>query len=188
MGMTRQAKEDAVGALVDKLDRSKGAIVAAYQGLDVAQVNEVRAKFREIGAEYRVVKNTLMKRALEGRRIEKLGEVFTGPTAVAFKYDDELATLGKTATALAKDFEKFQVKGAYIDQDVIIDEEAAETMSKLPTLGEVQAKLLNLLNQPGSRLLSLFNQPGQKLLRQINAPGQHMIGLVRAWEEKQKEG
>ena len=97
MGMTRQAKEDAVGALVEKLERSKGAIVANYKGLDVASVNAIRAKFREVGAEYRVVKNTLMKRALAGSRIEKLGEVFTGPTAVAFKYDDELSTLGKTA-------------------------------------------------------------------------------------------
>ena len=185
MGMTRQAKEEAINDLVEKLGRSKGAIVANYKGLDVASVNEIRGKFREIGAEYRVVKNTLMKRALEGTGIEKLGEVFTGPTAVAFKYDDELATLGKTAKGLAKDFEKFEVKGAYIDQDVIIDDDAAETMSKLPTLPEVQAKLLNLLNQPGQRLLSLFNQPGEKLLRQINAPGEHMVGVVRAWEQKQ---
>ena len=188
MGMTRQAKEEAVGSLVDKIDRSKGAIVAAYQGLTVAQVNEVRAKFREIGAEYRVVKNTLMKRALQGRRIEKLGEAFSGPTAVAFKYDDELSSLGKVAKGLAKDLEKFEVKGAFIDQDVLIDDDAAETLSKLPTLPEVQAKLLGLLNAPGSQLLSLFNQPGQKLLAQINAPGQHMIGVVKAWEQKQKEG
>ncbi len=188
MSMTRQAKEEAVSALVDKLERSKGAIVAAYQGLDVASVNTIRAKFREIGAEYRVVKNTLMKRALQGTRIEKLGEAFVGPTAVAFKYDDELAVLGKAAEGLAKDFEKFQVKGAYIDQDVLLDEDAATTLSKLPTLPEVQAKLLGLLNQPGSRLLSLFNQPGEKLLAQINAPGQHAIGIVKAWEQKQQEG
>ena len=187
MGMTREAKEEAVSALVEKLERSKGAIVANYQGLDVAQVNTIRAKFREVGAEYRVVKNTLMKRALQGTRIEKLGEVFSGPTAVAFKFDDELSVLGKIAQGLTKDFEKFQVKGAYIDQDVIIDDEAAETMSKLPTLPEVQAKLLNLLNQPGSRLLSLFNQPGEKLLAQINAPGEHAIGIVKAWEEEQKK-
>ncbi len=188
MGMTRQDKEDAVTALVDKLGRSKGAIVANYQGLDVEAVNTIRAKFREVGAEYRVVKNTLMKRALEGSGIEKLGEVFVGPTAVAFKYDDELSTLGKTAKGLAKDYEKFQVKGAYIDQDVIIDDEAAETMATLPTLPEMQAKLLSLLNLPGQQLLSLFNQPGEKLLAQINAPGEHAIGIVKAWEQKQKEG
>ena len=134
-----------------------------------------------------MVKNTLMKRALEGTHIEKLGEVFTGPTAVAFKYDDELAALGKTAKGLAKDFEQFEVKGAYIDQDVIIDDDAAETLSKLPTLPEVQAKLLSLLNQPGQRLLSMFNQPGQKLLAQINAPGQHAIGIVKALENKLKD-
>ena len=188
MGMTRQAKEEAVNDLVDKLERSKGAVVANYKGLDVASVNEIRAKFREVGAEYRVVKNTLMKRALEGRDIEKLGDVFSGPTAVAFKYDDELATLGKTAKALAKNFEKFEVKGAYIDQDVIIDDDAAETLSKLPTLPEVQAKLLGLLNQPGRQLLSLFNQPGEKLLAQINAPGQHAVGIVKALENKLKDG
>ncbi len=188
MGMTRQAKEDAVSALTEKLERAKGAVVANYKGLDVAQVNEIRAKFREIGAEYRVVKNTLMKRALQGTKIESLGEVFTGPTAVAFKYDDELSNLGKTAKGLAKNFEKFEVKGAYIDQDVIIDAEAAETLSKLPTLPEVQAKLLGLLNAPGQQLLSLFNQPGEKLLAQINAPGQHSIGIVKALENKLKDG
>ncbi|MEO1338690.1 MAG: 50S ribosomal protein L10, partial [Myxococcota bacterium] len=168
MGMTRQAKEEAVSALVDKIGRAKGAIVANYQGLDVASVNAIRAKFREVGAEYRVVKNTLMKRALEGTGKEKLGEVFTGPTAVAFKYDDELSVLGKAAKGLAKDFEKFEVKGAYIDQDVILDDDPADTLSKLPTLPEIQAKLLGLINAPAQQLLSLFNQPGEKLLAQIN--------------------
>ncbi|NJK90134.1 MAG: 50S ribosomal protein L10 [Myxococcales bacterium] len=78
MSLTRQAKEDAVAALVERLGRAKGGIVAGFSGLNVAAVSQIRRKFREVNAEYKVVKNTLMKRAIAGTSIEPLGKWFQG--------------------------------------------------------------------------------------------------------------
>lgn len=175
MPMTRQAKEDAVSSLVEKLQRAKGGIVASYVGLDVASVNTIRDKFREIGVEYRVVKNTLMKRALAGTDIEGLGKLFVGPTAVALKYDDELGALGKAAKGLSNDFEKFEVRGAYVNEQ-ILEGDVLETLSKLPTLDEARSQLLGVINAPAAQLLA-----------QINAPASHLIGVIQAKQKKDEE-
>lgn len=174
MPMTRQAKEEMVSQLAEKIQRAKGGIIASYVGLDVASVNVIRGKFRDVGAEYKVVKNTLMKRALAGTPIEGLSELFVGPTAVALKFDDELGALGKAARDLAKDFDKFQVRGAYIEQD-ILKGDVLEVMANLPTLDEARAQLLGVLNAPASNLLA-----------QINAPASNLIGVIKAKSEKEE--
>ncbi len=173
--MTRQAKEDMVSALADKVSKTKGGLVASFVGLDVASVNEIRRKFREVGVEYKVVKNTLMKRALTGTPLEGLSKYFEGPTAVAFKYDEEVGQLGKTAKDLDKEFEKFEVKAAYIEADVF-GPEGLETLATLPTLDEARAQLLGIINAPAA-----------KLLAQINAPASHLIGVIQAKKEKDEE-
>jgi large subunit ribosomal protein L10 len=175
MAMTRQAKEEMVSTLAEKLERAKGGIVASFVGLDVATVNTIRTKFREVGVEYKVVKNTLMKRALTGTAIEGLGKFFQGPTAVAFKYDDEIGKLGKTAKELNKEFEKFEVKAAYIDAD-ILGPEGLDTLANLPTLDEARAQLLGVINAPAA-----------KLLAQINAPASNLIGVIQAKKDKDEQ-
>lgn len=175
MPMTRQAKEAAVSDLADKLQRAKGGIIASFIGLDVATVNQIRNKYREIGVEYKVVKNTLMKRALSGTPIESLSQYFVGPTAIALKFDEEVGTMGKATKDLAKEFEKFEVKGAYIEADVF-GPEGVETLASLPTLDEARAQLLSVINTPAS-----------KLLAQMNAPASHLIGVIQAKKEKDEE-
>jgi large subunit ribosomal protein L10 len=176
MGMNRQAKEEAVGALSGKLSRAKAAIVANFTGLDVASVTEIRSKFREAGVDYKVVKNTLMKRALAGTAIAHLGDAFAGPTAIAFKYDHEVGKLGKIAEELTKRFDKFQVKAGFIENDVLTGDVVA-TMASLPTLDEARAQLLGVINAPAA-----------KLLAQINAPGTQVAGVIQAWTDKQEKG
>jgi large subunit ribosomal protein L10 len=177
MSLTRQAKEQAVADLVEKLGRAKGGIVADFTGLNVAKVNAIRQKFRDINAEYKVVKNTLMKRALTGTPIEALGDHFRGPTAVAFKYDDELSVLGKTAKEINKEFEAFKVKAVYIDVDVR-GEDGLEMMANLPTLIDVQAEIISLLQRPAQDLKAILDEPGEKLWATINAPGEELVGLL----------
>lgn len=176
MGMTRQAKEEMVAQLSERLSRAKAALVANFTGLDVASINEIRVKFREANVEYKVVKNTLMQRALSTTTIAKLGDVFTGPTAIAIKYDYEFGKLGKVAQELQKKFEKFQVKAGFIESD-ILKGDVVETMAAIPTLDEARAQLLGVINAPAA-----------KLLAQINAPAQNVIGVVQAWKEEREKG
>lgn len=176
MPMNREAKEAMVADLTDKLSRAKGAVVAGFSGLDVASVNEIRNKFREAQAEYKVVKNTLIKRALAGTAIEKLADAFQGPTAVAFKFDDEVGKLGKAAEELAKKFEKLKFKAGFIETDVLTDN-VVGTMASLPTMDEARAQLLGVINAPAS-----------KLLAQLNAPGSHVVGVIKAKHDKDSAG
>lgn len=175
MPMTRQAKEEMVAELTDKFARSKAALVAGFSGLNVAAVTEIRRAFREVDVEYKVVKNTLVKRALAGTAIEKLGESFTGPTAVAFKFDEEAGKLGKAAKELQKKHPKLEVKAGFIEEE-ILEGDVVETMAALPTLDEARAKLLGLVNTPAA-----------KLLAQINAPAQNLVGVVEAKKKKDEE-
>jgi large subunit ribosomal protein L10 len=177
MGMNREAKQVVVDDLSDRLGKAKAALVANFQGLNVAAVTDIRRMFRAAGVDYRVVKNTLMKRALAGTAREKIGTHFTGTTAVAFKYDDEIGRLGKAAQEIKKKYEKFQVKAGFVEDDVIDGEKAADALASLPTREEVRATLLGLINAPAA-----------KLLAQINAPASNLIGVVQAKKEKDEKG
>ncbi|MBX2814070.1 MAG: 50S ribosomal protein L10 [Myxococcales bacterium] len=175
MGMSRQAKEEAVTILADRLDRAKGGFVASFVGLNVASVDEIRSELRKADVEYKVVKNTLMKRALTGRAIEGLGPAFVGPTAIAFTYSDEVGKLGKAFKELVKKYEKLEVKAAFIEDEILAGD-VVETMASLPTLDEARAQLLGVINAPAA-----------KLLAQINAPASNLVGVIKAKEEKDKE-
>jgi large subunit ribosomal protein L10 len=176
MPMTRQAKEEAIETLGNLLSRAKGGLVFSYQGLNVAAVTEIRRAFREAGVEYKVVKNTLMKRALVGTPIEGLSTHFTGTTAVAFKFDEEFGKLGKAAKELTKKFDKLEPKAGYVQEDVIAGARSLDVMASLPTMDEARAQLLGVINAPAA-----------KLLAQINAPAAQLLSVFEAKIEKDKE-
>jgi large subunit ribosomal protein L10 len=169
MGMTRQAKEEAVSSLSEKLSRARAGLIADFQGLDVESVTKIRAKFKAVGVEYRVVKNTLMKRALENTALKKLGEVFVGPKAVLFKYDDEYGILGRTAKDLQKTYQKFVVQAGFVEQDIVKGQAGVETIAALPTLNEARAQLLGVINAPAAKLLATINAPASQLLSVVEA-------------------
>jgi large subunit ribosomal protein L10 len=173
MTTIREGKEAAVNEINDRLKRAKAALVADFSGLTVANVMEIRRAFRTVGVDYKVVKNTLFKRAISGSAREKIGEVFTGTTAVAWQYEGEVSKLGKAAKDIAKKFDKFKVKAGFVENDVLIGEKSMETMAALPTLDEARAQLLGM-----------FNTPAAKLLAQLNAPAQQICGVIKAKEEK----
>ena len=173
MPMTREAKEAAVANLTDTLGRARAALIFDYSGLDVASVMDIRRAFRDAGVDYRVVKNTLMKRALAGTPIEALSKSFSGTTAVAFKFDDEFGKLGKTAKDLAKKHKSFEAKAGYVEEDVINEARALDVMAALPTHDEARAQLLGVINAPAANLLA-----------QINAPASNLIGVIQAKVDK----
>lgn len=177
MSIHRQEKADAVNDLSERLSRAKAALVADFTGLNVAAVTEIRRALRAVAVDYRVVKNTLMKRALSGTKRAAISDAFTGPTAVAFKYDDEVGKLGKVARELTKKFEKFKIKAGFVEDDVLPGPNSVETLASLPTLDEARAQLLGVVNAPAA-----------KLLAQINAPASNVIGVVKAKQEKDEKG
>jgi large subunit ribosomal protein L10 len=177
MGMTREAKAEALEGIRQKMTKARAGLVTGYTGLDVAALNEIRTAFRQANVEYKVIKNTLFRRVLDEGALSALKGAFVGPTAVAFKYDDEIGALGKVAKELAKKFEKLEFRAGFIDEEVLEGgERSVETIASLPTLDEARAQLLGLLNTPAARLLA-----------QLNAPASNLIGVIQAKADKEKE-
>ncbi|MBI4820230.1 MAG: 50S ribosomal protein L10 [Deltaproteobacteria bacterium] len=175
MPMSRETKEKVLADLAGRVSRSKAALVADHAGLKVKDVSEIRRKLREVGVDYRVAKNTLLRRALQGTGREALGKSLKNTSAILLLYSEEYGKLGKVTQELAKKFDKLKVKSGFVNQDVIGDAKALEVMASLPTLDEARAQLLGVINAPA-----------QKLLAQINAPGSHLAGVLQAKVDKEK--
>ena len=104
--MDRATKESQVAELKERLQRTASLVFADYRGIDVPTVTGLREEFRKVQCEYKVFKNTLVKRAVAGTLMEGIGPYLTGPTAIIFSYESPSAP-AKVATKFAKDQEKF---------------------------------------------------------------------------------
>lgn len=166
--LTQTQKQEAVTELKDKFTRATSVIVADYRGLDVEAVNQLRTKLRSEGDfEYRVTKNTLLRRATEGLDAEALGEHFQGPTAVAFAYGDPVG-LAKLLVDYAKDHEAFELRGGLLDGRAIDTGEIA-TLATLPSLDELRGKLIGLLQAPAQKIAAVLAAAPTQLARVIDA-------------------
>lgn len=151
MPWSRAQKEKLVESYQKGLATAPHAFVLGYEGISVPQVTELRAKIRESGASYTVVKNRLALRAIEGQPLEGLKEQFSGPTAVAYCNEQPVA-LAKTLTDFAKDVPGMEFKGGLLDGNQVAVEQIKE-IANLPTRDELIAKLLYLLQSPVTRLV-----------------------------------
>jgi len=167
--LTRTQKEESVAELRDKFARAKSVIVADYRGLSVGQVDALRSKLREAGDgyEYRVAKNTLLRRATADSGLAALTPTFAGPTAVALAFGDPVR-LAKVLVDYAKDNEKFELKAGYMDGRPLTPTELA-TIATLPSLDELRGKIVGLLQAPAQKLLSVVVAPGAQLARLVEA-------------------
>ena len=141
-----QLKQAAVADVVDKMKRAQSVVVLDYRGLTVAEVSDMRSKFREVGVEYKVIKNNMLKRAAEELNIEGVDDYFKGPTAVAFGYEDPVAP-AKILCKFVKDAKKTEIKGGILDGKAMGADEI-QNLSKLPSKDELIAKMLGSLNAP----------------------------------------
>ncbi len=162
MAVTRADKETELHQLEGAFKGTETAIVLDYRGLNVPQVTELRRQVRAVRGQYRVVKNTLAKRALKGTAFEPLSDVFAGTTAVAFSADDPVA-LAKTLTTFAKATPALTIKAAVVQGRRINAAEVTD-LATLPGKPELYAKLLFLLNAPMVRLVTVLNAAPQSLL------------------------
>ena len=162
MAVTRAAKQEELTQLESDLKGTESAILVDYKGLNVPQVTDLRRELRKAKATYKVVKNTIAKRAVKGTPFEALTEHFVGTTAIAYTDKDPVA-LAKTLTTFAKTAPSLTIKAAVVQGRAIKAAEVTE-LASLPGKPELYAKLLFLLNAPMVQLVSVLNAPARDLL------------------------
>ncbi|CEH28400.1 50S ribosomal protein L10 [Aneurinibacillus migulanus] len=142
----REEKVQIVNEIVEKLQNSKGTVVTDYRGLNVAQVTELRKKCREAGVEFKVYKNTMTRRATAEAGLSELDAALTGPTAIAFSSEDEIAA-AKVLSDFAKANEALEIKGGVMEGKVLSVDEV-KAIASLPNREGLLSMLLSVLQAP----------------------------------------
>ena len=156
-----ESKKAIVADLVERLKTAQAGVIADYRGLTVAQDTELRAKLREAGVEYFVVKNTLLKRAAEKAGIVGLDEHLEGTTAIALHEEDIIAGPKILFKQVEKSKGAFAVKVGFIGKDAITASEVEE-YAKLPSKETLVSKLLFMLQSPMQRLAIAASEIAKK--------------------------
>jgi large subunit ribosomal protein L10 len=162
----RTEKEDLVASLHRTFSETTVVVVTHYIGLTVAEMGELRAQMREAGASIKVTKNRLVRRALDGTRYKNLDVLFTGPTALA--YSDDPVAAAKVAVNFAKTNKKLVVLGGGLGEKVL-GEEDVKSLAALPSLDELRAKLIGLVNAPATKVAGVLQAPAGQLARVLAA-------------------
>lgn len=151
MALSKSQKTDMVAGYESGLASAPHAFILSYQGITVPQVTELRAKVRESGASYEVVKNTLVRRAIAGKALDEIKDVFEGPIAVVYA-EDNVVEVAKVLTEFAKTAPVLKFRGGVVQGQPVAAEQIKD-IAELPSREELLAKLLFLLQSPVTRLV-----------------------------------
>jgi large subunit ribosomal protein L10 len=165
--VARPDKVAAVAEVTQNLNDSAATLLTHYRGLSVPELQELRAELRKANASYRVIKNTLSKRAMAEAGIEGLDELLEGPTALVFCQEDPVGP-AKALKAFAKDHPDLQVRGGYLDGEVL-DEAEAIKLADLESREELLAKLAGLMNGALANTARLLQAPIEKQAQLVQA-------------------
>jgi len=175
MAVSRSDKEAELGQLEAAFRGTETAVLVDYRGVSVPQVTELRRQVRAAGASYRVVKNTVARRAIKGTSLASLDAHFKGATAVVYTAKDPVA-MAKVLTTFVKSAPSFTVKAAVV-QGQTVASRAVDELASLPAKPELYAKLLFVLQAPMQQLVTV-----------LSAVPRDLLNVLAAVERKKNEG
>ncbi len=164
--MDRAEKKELVAELNGIFSKNAVVVVAGYSGLTVANMEALRKKMRAEGASVQVAKNRLAKIALEGTDVASIGPLLKGPTLIAWSADPVAAP--KVAAAYAKENDKFVILGGAMGKTAL-NPDGVKALATMPSLDELRAKLVGLIQAPATKLAQLTTAPAAKLARVFGA-------------------
>jgi large subunit ribosomal protein L10 len=164
--MDRSQKAESVAALNAVFNEVGLVVVTRNLGLTVAQSTALRSKMRDAGASYKVSKNRLAKIALKDTRYEGLDEYLVGPIALAWSQDPVAAA--KAAVDFAKTNDRLEIVGGSMG-GTMLDQAGVKALASMPSLDELRAKIVGLVNAPATKVAQLVNAPAAKLARVFGA-------------------
>ena len=164
--MDRAEKKQAVADLNGIFSKTAVVVVAQYSGLTVAQMQTLRKQMKAAGASVQVAKNRLARIALDGTPVASIGPLLKGPTLIAYSADPVAAA--KVASAFAKDHEKFVLLGGAMGTTAL-NVDGVKALATMPSLDELRAKLVGLIQAPATKLAQLATAPAAKLARVFGA-------------------
>jgi large subunit ribosomal protein L10 len=162
-----EKKKKVVDELKQKIEAAKVLIISDYRGVTVKQITELRGKLYSQESEFKIIKNTLLRRALEKAGLEKLNEHLKGPIGVLLGYKDPVEPL-KSLVDFMDEVEKGEVKGGVVEK-AIVDQKSITDMAKLPPREVLLARVAGGLNAPIYGLVNVLQGNIRKLVYALNA-------------------
>lgn len=182
LAITKSKKEQLIETYLEQLTNSRAIVFSDYRGTSVQKIQKLRRQMRDHDTAVIVVKNTLIKIALERANMPVPDEHLTGPTAVVFLPDDTAAA-AKALFDAAKDVDSFSVKGAILEGQVL-SAEAAKELRNLPSRSDVLGQLLGVLQAPASELVRTLEAPASELFRTLQAPLRELALTIQSYADK----
>ncbi len=164
--MDRTQKAEAVQSLNGLFANAGAVVVAHYTGMTVAQMGELRSRLRKAGASFKVAKNRLAVRALEGTPANGISDLFKGPTGIAYSKDPVAAP--KVLVAYAKENDKLKILGG-VAVGSVLNPQGIKALAELPSLDQLRGKIIGLLQAPATKIACVLQAPAGSLARVISA-------------------
>jgi large subunit ribosomal protein L10 len=169
LAITKARKDELVAEYAELIERSQALILTEYRGLTMPNLNQLRDKIRQSGGEYHITKNTLLQIALERAGFPAAADLFDGPTAVGFSFEDPAAT-AKALLDLRRDLEMLVVKGGLM-KDGVLSADQVQALAELPPREVVLAQVLGTIQGPLASLVGLLNAPLRDLVYVLQQRG-----------------